>query len=159
MRKAIVEVRIEFAIELDWMDVPEKKAEFVLEKIESALNQVRNLNRTHTNVRVRRNKPTLLAAKKQWSCAVFGGWAKFVALEPVVYGQPFKKASTIEDAVNYYLNESAVVHLNANDFVVLRRKSGDYIAIGEHEGSIRWANVLGKLAKSPRQKPRASDSR
>lgn len=159
MKRAIIEVRIKVAIDVDWHGTPESKAQAIENTIENNLKSIPKL-KIHSRVAiVKRMKPSLSNAQMQWKLAVVGGWARLVPLEPVVIGKPCKTAETMHDALVFYIADGAsIIHQTAT-FNVLRRKSGEYIAIGEHEGRVLQSKVFGKLAKLPRQKPRASDSR
>lgn len=159
MKRAIIEVRIKVAIDVDWHGNPEPKAQAIKNTIESNLKSIPKLKVQSCVATVKRTKPSLSNSQRQWKLAVVGGWALPVPLEPVVIGKPCKTAETMSDALVFYVaNGASIAHQTAT-FNVLRRKSGDYIAIGIHEEYVLQSLVIGKLAKLPRQKPSASDSR
>ncbi len=159
MKRAIIEVRIKVAIDVDWYSAPESEVDVVKAAIESQLKTLPRLKIQSCDAVVKRNKPSLTNAQMQWKRAVVGGWALPVPIDAVVIGKPCKTASSMLDALTVHVANGASITYQTTTFNVLRRKSGDYIAIGEHEGRVLQSAVFGKLAKLPRQKPRASDSR
>ncbi len=99
-----------------------------------------------TQCEARRRKPNCTESIRQWKFAISGGWANV------------ESENTVQDAVQRYVENGATYHIRTNSIEIIRIKRGEYRAIGEHEGRILSARVLGKLVLS-RQNPNTSDSR